>query len=213
MATRFMPKCFHAGRYDPSMQIQNPTEVIKRGYFVRVNVYVNGNGVKPNETNKKPGIYLSPNLVELVGYGEEIQSGPDAADRFGKAGAPVYLPPGMSATPVAGAGAAVGALPGLPGIPGAASVPALPGVAVPALPALPGLPPVPGAPVGLPALPGLPPVPGAPVGLPALPVPGAVAHVPVFTMTAKAQGLTREQMHAQQWTDALMLEHGYAVMQ
>ena len=196
MATRYLPKCFHEGRFDPSQQIQNPAEVIKRGYYVRVNVYVSGNGVKPNETNKKPGIFLSPNLVSLVGFGEEIQGGPDAVRTFGAAGAPVYLPPGMSATPVAGAGAVVGALPGLPAI----GVPALPGAAAVAIPGLPA--------IGVPGLPAI-----AVPGLPSIALPGAVAaHVPVFTMTAKAQGLTREQMHAQQWTDALMIEHGYAVL-
>lgn len=176
MATRFLPKCFHEGRFDPAQQIQNPTEVIKRGYYVRVNLYVSGNGVKPNETNKKPGIYLSPNLVSLVGYGEEIQGGPNAEKAFGAAGAPVYLPPGMSQTPVVGAGAVVGALPGVPA--------GLPAIGVPGLPSI--------------AIPGLPPV--------------LVAAAPVFTMTAKAQGLTREQMHAQQWTDDLMVQHGYAVI-
>jgi len=194
MATRYLPKCFYEGKFDPAQQIQNPTEVIKRGYYIRVNVYVSGNGVKPNETNKKPGIYLSPNLVSLVGYGEVIQGGPDAAKTFGAAGAPVHIPAGMSQTPVVGAGAAIPALPGLPATPALPGLPAPAGVAVPALPALP-------TPAALPGLPPLPGVPAAPV-----------AHAPVFTMTAKAQGLTREQMHAQQWTDALMLEHGYAVM-
>ncbi len=193
MATRYLPKCFYEGKFDPSQQIQNPAEVIKRGYYVRVNVYVSGNGVKPNETNKKPGIYLSPNLVSLVGFGEVIQGGPDAVATFAKAGAPLHLPPGMSATPVVGTGAIIGALPGLPAI----GAPA----AIPGLPALPGI-----------VVPGLPTI--AVPGLPTIAIPGAVAvHVPVFTMTAKAQGLTREQMHAQQWTDELMIQHGYAVMQ
>ncbi len=189
MATRYLPKCFYEGKFDPSQQIQNPAEVIKRGYYVRVNVYVSGNGVKPNETNKKPGMYLSPNLVSLVGFGEVIQGGPDAVATFAKAGAPVHLPPGMSATPVVGTGVVVGALPGLPAIGVPAGLPALPGVAVATIPSLPGIP-------------GIPPLPGA-----------AVAHVPVMVMTAKAQNITREQMQSQGWTDALLLEHGYAVMQ
>lgn len=144
MATRYMPKCFHANKYDPSQQIQNPSEVIKRGYYVRVAGTFRGNGVAPG-TTAKPGMYISPNLVELVAYGEEIQTGPDASKVFGGAAAPT-LPPGASATPMAGSTLAP------PPMPGAAPAPM-------------GTPPLPGATLAPPPMPGamaMPPLPAAP---------------------------------------------------
>lgn len=208
MASRYLPKCFHEGRFDPAQQIQNPAEIIKRGYYIRVSTYVSGNGVKPTDTQKKPGIFLSPSIVSLVGYGEEIQGGPDAQKVFAAAGAPIHLPAGMSATPVAGSSAPAG----VPALPGAGGLPALPG-AVAGLPALPGAgaAPVPALP-GVAAVPALPGLPGVAAAVPALPG-VAVAHVPVLTMTPKAQGATVEAMRAQGWTDELMIQHGYAVMQ
>ena len=179
MGTRYLPKCFHHGKYDPAQQIQNPTEVIKRGYYVRVVGKISGNGVKPND-RANPGLYVSPELIELVGYGEEIVSGPNAAGVFGRAPA-VALPPGASATPVV-------STPGL-----APNAPALPGLPVSA-PALPGVPALPGAPV-MPTLP----------GAPALPLP------PQFVMQPSAMGATREALHAQGWTDDLLIQHGYMV--
>ena len=76
-------------------QIVDPNQ-IKRGYYIRVAFTVKANG---NVT--KPGVYLNLSLVELVGYGEEIVSGPDAASVLATVGAAV-LPTAASATPVAG---------------------------------------------------------------------------------------------------------------
>lgn len=130
--TRYLPKCFHAGKYDPSQQIQNPEQVIKRGYYIRVAGTINGNGVAANEREAVPGLYLSPNLIEFVAYGEEIVGGMDAGKTFGAAAMPA-LPAGASAAPVGHA---------------ALSPPPVPGMATAGLPSLPG------APAGFPPLPG-----------------------------------------------------------
>ena len=188
MASRYAPKCFHAGKYDPAQQIQNPDEVIKPGYYIRVAGVVSGNGVEANNKQAVPGLYISANLVELVGYGPIIQSGPDASKAFGTAPAPV-LPPGASATPVA-APAAPGAAPPPPG--GMAPPPApAPAAAAPAPPAAAPAP--------------LPPPAAAPAPLPPpAPAPAATAR----QMTAKALGNTYEALIAQGWTDDTLRQHG-----
>lgn len=97
---------------------------IKTGDYVRV--YLD---IKPNGDVVNPGIYLNFSMVELVGYGEKISSGPDAKSVFGQASAP--LPQGASAVPVAGAPIAqpasappgVGALPGATATPGHVTTP------------------------------------------------------------------------------------------
>lgn len=192
MGTRYLPKCFHAGKYDPAQQIQNPQEVIKRGYFIRIAGRLSGNGVSPTERNAVPGLFVSPNLIELVAFGEEITSGPDAAKTFGAAPLAGALPPGASSVPV-------GAPAGLPGL----SPPPLPGVAA--------------APLSAPPLPGMPAVAaglGAPpmgLGAPPLPGLGAPPAAPQFTMQASAQGATREQLHGQGWSDAQLIAGGHMV--
>lgn len=181
LATQYMPKCYHAGKYDAIQQIQNPEEVIKRGYHIRCNLIVQGNGVGVGGVasgNKKPGIFLSPNLVSLEKYGEVIQGGPDAAKVFGAAPTP-SMPAGASDTPV-------GAVGGL-------TPPALPGMAA----AMPGM----GMPLAAPALP----VPGAGLG----PPPQAAG--PVYQMTATAQGATREALIAIGWDDAKLIAAGHMV--
>ncbi len=138
------------------------SEELKRGYYIRTLIKV-----KPNESSTKPGVYLNPVLVERVGYGAEIQSGPDGAQVFG--GTPVtQLPPGASATPLANV------------------TPISPGVAPP-----------------IAAVP--PPIAATPPPIAAVPPPIAAV---VHQMTAKAGGATYEQMIAQNWTNALLLEHG-----
>lgn len=88
----FAPKVYTKGG---EAVITDP-EAIKRGYYIRVYGSVTGNGEM-----QKPGIFLNPNMVEFVGYGEEIISGPDGASVFG--GAPAAnLPAGASAIPMAG---------------------------------------------------------------------------------------------------------------
>lgn len=119
MQSRYAPKCFHAGKYDPAQQIQEPDTVIKCGYYIRVAGSTAGNGVKPDNSQAVPGLYMSANLVELVAFGEVIQSGPDAAAAFGAA--PVgALPQGASAAPVSA-----------PPVGGPGALP-MPGMALPA---------------------------------------------------------------------------------
>jgi hypothetical protein len=51
-------------------------------------------------TGAQAGIYLNPNIVRLLGFGERIMSGPTPDQAF--ADRPAALPAGASATPVAG---------------------------------------------------------------------------------------------------------------
>ena len=188
MATRYAPRCFHHGKYDPSQQIQNPDDVIKRGYYVRVSGSIDGNGVGANAGAAVPGLYVSPNLVELVAFGEEIVSGPDASAVFGGAAITTPLPPGASAAPVINAPAQNGLAP--PPLPGAAPAPAPAPVAAPA--------PAP-APVAAPPMPG--------AGL--LPPPPAAG--PQYQMQPSAQGATREALLANGWTDDQLIAAGHMV--
>jgi len=83
-------KCYTSG----GTAIITDPDTIKRGYYIRISGTVCGNG-----STQRPGVFLNHNMVELVGYGEEIKTGPDGAAVFG--GAPAgALPPGASATPV-----------------------------------------------------------------------------------------------------------------
>jgi len=89
----FPPTCYAKG----GLGVLTDPESIKRGYYIRIYGSTTGNG-----SAQQPGIYLNHNMVELIGYGDEIISGPDGAAIFG--GAPVAsLPPGASATPIASA--------------------------------------------------------------------------------------------------------------
>ena len=179
---------------------------VKRGYYIRVA----GNAV-PNTGSDVPGLYVNHNAIELVGRGQEIVSGPNPVALFAAAGKPVFLPPGVSAVPLA---PAASALPPPPGV----SLPTPPAPIVPnhqfvqnvaqGLPTPPALPPTPPAlPPTPPALPPTPPaLPPTPPALP--PTPPAL---PVYQMTAAAQGFTREQWHANGTTDEQLLAHGYMV--
>ena len=79
---------------------------------------------------QQPGVYLNHSMVEFIGHGVEIITGPDAAAVFG--GAPGALPAGASATPVAPAtpiatpAAAVTPAPDFLNPPGAPAAPAAP---------------------------------------------------------------------------------------
>jgi hypothetical protein len=96
------PECFTKGG---ASRIKDPKDV-KTGYFIRIN----GN-MQPNGSKGNPGIYLNPNMVELVAYGAEIRGNrPEASSVFG--GAPEEaLPAGASATPVDDSPAAEGVQP------------------------------------------------------------------------------------------------------
>ena len=87
----FAPKCYTAG----GGELINDPNMIKRGYFIRIYGSVKGNG-----SQQQPGIFLNHSMVELVGYGEEIITGPSGDAVFG--GTPAgALPAGASATPMA----------------------------------------------------------------------------------------------------------------
>ena len=204
--SRYAPACFRANQYDPSQRLQNPDEVIKRGYFIRVSGNMRGNGVKPTDTTNVPGIFLSGNLVEFVAFGEEITSGPDASKVFGQAPL-ASLPAGASAVPLgapAGSPAPGSAAPGGMPLPGSAAPAGGPPLPLPA-----GGPPLPGVGAGGPPLPGA----GVPAGLP---LPGAGAPppppaAPVYRMTPQAGAFTREQYLAGGWSDEKLIAEGYMV--
>lgn len=101
---------------------------IKTGDFVVVALDFKSNGWK-GDAQSKPGLYMNPDLVQLVGYGDAIVGGPDANEVFKNVDRS-FVPAGMSTVPTAGA------MPGLPApIQPAGSAGALPGL--PASPALP----------------------------------------------------------------------------
>lgn len=87
----FAPKCYTAG----GAELINDPSAIKRGYYIRIYGSVKGNG-----SQQQPGVYINHSMVELVGYGEEINSGPDGSSVFGAVPA-AALPQGASATPLA----------------------------------------------------------------------------------------------------------------
>lgn len=199
-SSSFAPRCFHANRYAPHEQIQDP-KTIRRGYYVRV-----AGSIEPNANPQKPGVYVNLSMVELAGQGPEITSGPDAGAVFGAVAG--VLPPGATPLPMHAAGA-----PALPqGLPGA-----LPGMPVAALPA--GAPPLNFAALAPPAM-ALPTpmavqpnpaflAPGpAPVGMPQPFVPPQPA---APQMTAKAGGFTYEQYRSQGWTDEALRTNGMMV--
>lgn len=196
--------------YAPRLYRNNGTEqllepgAVKIGYWVQVFGSIDGNG-----SLQQPGVYLNHSMVNLVGYGKEIVIGPNAAAvGFGQG---VTLPPGVSATPIAGSfnPAAPGLPPGVPAMPGAAMPP---GVTVPQGFAHPGA-------AAMPATPALPPgFAAAPPPMPVVPNPGflmppppAVPAAPVRQMTAKAGGATYEQLIGGGWTDQLLVQHGLMV--
>lgn len=93
---------------DRNNQLIDPTH-IKTGYYADVAFSVSANG----KTDHTAGLYVNPNFVRLLGYGEEIVAGPTAEQRFGAAPAPQM----GSSTPVAPAGAVPGGFPGGMGAP------------------------------------------------------------------------------------------------
>ena len=66
----------------------------KKGFWYQISISVKGNGKK---IGTNAGVYLNLSQIQLVGYAEEIRSGPDAATVFA---VPPVLPPGVSATPL-----------------------------------------------------------------------------------------------------------------
>ena len=173
LKSSFAPRIFTKGG---AAQIVDSGQ-IKRGDYVRVYL-----SVAPNGSSVQPGIYLNPSMVELVGYGEEIASGPAGDAVFG--GAPVgALPAGASETPTAGAPIAQ------------------PSVLVAPAPVAP-------APVAPAPAPVAPPV--APAA-PAATVQPAADFLKPVTPKATAEGLTYDALKAANWTDEQMRASGYIV--
>lgn len=209
---RFSSSMPFKGYMHPSRdQLENPGQIIKRGYFARIAF-----SSTPN-TGETMGIYVNPDMILCVGYGHVIIGGKDFDTAFKGLGDAVggYVPAGMSTTPTDGMGGT--------------HSPAQDGTAPPAAPqhnttAPPGRPApaqqpnnaaagaAAGAPnqqfvdnAGRPAAPN----PPAPPGPPAPPAPTG----PVYTMTALAEGFTRQQWHDSGWTDEALLAAGKMTVQ
>lgn len=112
---------------------------IKTGDFVVCCLDISTNGWA-GDAQSKPGIYMNPDLLQLVGYGDPIISGPNADEMLKDAAAATggYVPAGMSTTPIVAA--LPGATPALPtplALPGVAGVLPLIPAAQPLAPATP----------------------------------------------------------------------------
>lgn len=202
--TSFPPRCFHAGRYQPHEQIQDP-KAIPCGYYVRI-----AGAMEPNGDTDKPGLYMNMSMVELVGGqpSDIIVSGPDASVVFG--GAPAQLPAGVSAPvlPQTAAPSVTHVIPEVSGAPRAMNIatPTLnqvpihhqPQVAVAPNPSFlqPG--------AALPAVPGLPQATQAPVA------PSAPTTSPSEPqLTAAAGPYTYRQYIDGGWTDDMLRQKGF----
>lgn len=175
---------------------------IKCGDYVRVGIDVKSNGWQ-GDAQSKPGMYVNPTVIQLVGYGDLIQGGPDPDQVFAQQTA--YIPQGMSTTPTAaplpGAGLPPMQAPGqLGNLPPQQAPQQLPPQQAPQqLP-----PPVQQAPVQQ-----------APQQLPVLPnhqlVQNVVQQAPQYVVTpAAAQaGYTVESLRAQGYTDDVLLQNGF----
>lgn len=111
--------------YDRNNAMILDEKAIKRGDFIRISGDAAGNGCAAGDG---AGLYLNVSLIQLVGYGEEIATGPDAEEVFGSVPLPATLPAGASATPVASGTIAppannAAAVPATPDSPGAAPPP------------------------------------------------------------------------------------------
>ena len=154
MSSGFAPTVYNA----QNQQITDPAQC-KRGDYVRAYI-----GIRGNDDQQKPGVYVSHSMIQVVGYGEAINSGPSAEQAFG---APASLPPGASTTPVASA-----PMPAQPGAPAPAPAAYPPQAAPPVAPA-------PGAPAPAPMAPAVSPAqPTAYAGNAPAPAPGGQAPQP-----------------------------------
>jgi hypothetical protein len=120
----FAPQIYknEGGRY---RQIE--AQEIKCGDYVVVKINAKVN--VPTSPTHTPGLYINPQGIELVGYGQEIiSSGADPDEMFG--GRQYALPPGATATPQAPQGGAAAPY-NVPGQPGGAPAPYAPPAAAP----------------------------------------------------------------------------------
>lgn len=211
---------------DPETLVQLlPTDagLCKRGYYYRINGSFDGNGQQL--PGGSPGLYTNYNLVELVAFGDEITSGPVAAE--------VFAAPAGATAPVPAPKPAATVQPPEPGFPAdlakTANWPA--GVTYQAMIANGWTPDtlVSGGYATRPLAPAATPPAPAPVAAPAAPTPAAPPPAPIASpseapppphdgfiaaavgpqMTAKANGVSYDKMIAAGWTDATLKEHGY----
>lgn len=175
-----------------------PTE-IKCGDYVAVGLDFKVN--VPTERTHTPSLYVNPQSILLIGYGQEIINRPDASQIFGAAPPQFALPPGASLTPQMPQGAlppgmpagAPPTAPGYPPQPGPAPQPGYPPQAPapqygappqpgypPQAPQAPYQPPAPPPAPGYPPQPGMmpPPAPGFAAGAPMAPPPGSQPYQP-----------------------------------
>jgi len=91
MSDGFPPTVYTQG----GAEILTNPESVKRGYYIRV-----AGSIRGNDSQQQPGVFINFRMIELIGFGQIIQSGPDAKAVLGAA--PVaYRPAGMTAAPVA----------------------------------------------------------------------------------------------------------------
>lgn len=158
-------------------------DAINLGDFIQVNFSAEFNG--STGPKGKPGVYINPHMVCLIGYGTRIVGGPDVAS----AGFGGPMPVGATATPQGNfnPAPAVGAAPPPPPPPGVPPGPN-PMYAPPAASA------------------GANPAYAGPAAAMPAPPPPSSQHV----MLAAAQGRTYEQFMSsgQGWTDALLVQQG-----
>lgn len=123
-------------KYQNGSYAQLPADGIKTGDYVVCAIKTVLN--VPADRTRVPSLYVNPVAIEHVGYGKEIQNGPDAAKLFG--GATYQLPPGASAQPVAPSGGL--GMPGTVPQPGMMAAPqmqqsvAMPGMVAPVQPVM-----------------------------------------------------------------------------
>lgn len=153
------------------------------GHYVRVLCSIKCNDSAPPQS----GIYINFHMIQRVGYGTPIVSGPDYTSILNQA--PAAALTGMSTMPVGGSAPAMGAQPGMP--PAAGAMPGLPG-ATPAAPATPGA--------------GLPPAAPAPAAAPAVPPAVPVVEGPQSRMIAT--DYTYDQYIASGWTEEALVANG-----
>lgn len=179
---------------------------IKCGDYVRVGIDVKSNGWQ-GDPQSKPGMYVNPTVIQVVGYGDLIQGGPDPDQVFAQQTA--YIPQGMQTAPTAGA-----PMPG--SLPPPMAAPGQLGTLPPQTPAPQPqqLPPIQQTPPPQ----QLPPVQQAPQTPPALPVlpnhqlvQNVVAQAPQYVVTAAAaaQGHTVESLRAAGYADDVLLQNGF----
>lgn len=162
-------------------QIVDPKGV-KKGDYVRVPFQAKGSTAKVHK-NQTPGLFLNAALIEFVGYGPAIMSGPDPKTVMANL-PPISMPAGASATPVANSTPIQPPTPQQPPAPQQAYQPPAP------------------APVPTPQQPPAP-----------APVPPVITPAPDFlnppVLTAKAGGASYQQFIDQGWTKELLIQHGY----